>query len=227
MFELYIANKNYSSWSLRPWLLMRELGIPFSEHLIPFPDGSSKETFLKFAPNAKVPCLHDDAQVIWDSLGIIEHLAERHQGVWPAYAVARSWARCASAEMHSGFQALRQYCTMNCGIRVALHSKPQALQDDIKRIWTLWAEGLARFGGPYLAGDKFSAVDAMYAPVVFRMQSYGIAPDAAVAGYVERMLARPAMQDWYQSALRETWREPAHEEEARQAGTWLQDLREA
>lgn len=225
MYELYIANKNYSSWSLRPWLLMRELAIPFVEKLVPFAEGSNKESFIAFAPNRKVPCLHDSGQAIWDSLAIIEHLAERHAGVWPADAVARSWARCASAEMHSGFGTLREHCTMNCGIRVRLSSIGPALQDDIARIQEIWHEGLDKFGGPFLCGARFHAVDAMFAPVVLRFQTYGIELDPALADYCKLIRARPAMQAWYDAALKEVWREPGHEDEARRAGVWLEDLR--
>jgi glutathione S-transferase len=225
MQTLYIANKNYSSWSLRPWLLMRELGIAFEEILVPFAEGSNQDNFKSFAPHAKVPCLHDGQEVVWDSLAIVEYLAERHAGVWPADASARSWARCASAEMHSGFSALRGACSMNCGIRVKLHEQPAALLADIARINALWNEGLARFGGPFLAGAQFSAVDAMFAPIAIRAQSYGLVLDANAAAYAQRLLALPAMQQWVAAALQETWREPGHEAEARAAGVWLEDLR--
>lgn len=227
MYTLYIANKNYSSWSLRPWLLMHQAGIAFEERLVPFSEGSSRDSFLGFAPNAKVPCLHDGDNVVWDSLAIIEHLAERQPGVWPADAWARSWARCASAEMHSGFSALREYCTMNCGIRVRLTTMSAALQSDIARIDALWSEGLERFGGPYLGGREFSAVDAMFAPVTLRAQTYGLALSPQADAYAERIRSLPAMQQWYAAALEETWREPGHEAEARVAGTWLEDLRKA
>jgi len=223
---LYIANKNYSSWSLRPWLLMHELGIAFEEKLVPFSEGSSHENFLRFAPNGKVPCLHDGSEVVWDSLAIVEYLAERHAGVWPADASARTWARSASAEMHAGFSALRNCCTMNCGIRVRLDHMPQALQDDVARIDSLWNEGLARFGGPFLAGARFHAVDAMYAPVALRMQTYGLKLSDKAAAYAQRLRNLPAMQAWYAAALREVWREPGHEAEAKAAGAWLEDLRD-
>src|SRR5690349_9794152 len=116
MYTLYIANKNYSSWSLRPWLLMRQLGIPFEERLVPFGHGAGG--FRTFSPTGKVPCLVDGDTVVWDSLSIVEYLADRHPGVWPAEPKARAWARSAAAEMHSGFAALRERCTMNLGIRV-------------------------------------------------------------------------------------------------------------
>ncbi len=118
MYQLFIANKNYSSWSLRPWLLLTELGIPFAQNQYLFDGPDNAETFRRIAPNGKVPCLHDDGLVVWDSLAIVEYLAERHPGVWPADAKARAYARCAAAEMHSGFTALRGYCPMNVGIRV-------------------------------------------------------------------------------------------------------------
>ena len=221
MYRLYIGNKNYSSWSLRPWLLMQMLGIAFEEQLTPFGGGA----FEGFSPNGKVPCLDDDGAIIWDSLGITEYLAERHPGVWPSNLVARAWARCAAAEMHSGFGALREYCTMNCGIRVRLETPRPALDRDIARIESLWAEGLDRFDGPWLAGPEFSAVDAFFAPVAFRFQTYGVALGDRAADYAERLRALPAMQAWYAAALAEPWRDPAHEEEARAAGAWLADLR--
>ena len=121
MYTLHIANKNYSSWSLRPWLLMRMLAIPFEERLTPFPTGSSWSLFRPFSPNGRVPCLIDDGWAVWDSLAIAEYLAERHAGVWPSDARARAWARSAAAEMHSSFTALRNACPMSCGVRVQPH----------------------------------------------------------------------------------------------------------
>lgn len=227
MYELYIANKNYSSWSLRPWVLMRALGVPFDETLVPFASGtaSSWDAFRAFSPTGKVPCLRDGERVVWDSLAIAEYLAERHAGVWPADEAARAWARCAAAEMHAGFPALRSTCTMNCGIRVRVDPSDVALRRDIGRLDELWGEGLARFGGPFLAGPTFTAVDAFYTPVAFRIQSYGLVLDEASMAYAQRLLDLPAMREWYAAALAETWRDPEHEDEARRAGVWLQDLR--
>ncbi|MCP1327689.1 glutathione S-transferase, partial [Halomonas sp. 707D4] len=137
MFDLYIANKNYSSWSLRPWVLMTALEIPFNERLMPFEGGSgaSHDTFLRFSPSGLVPCLvevnGDVEEAVWDSLAIIEYLAESHAGVWPKARSTRAWARSACAEMHSGFTALRQACPMNCGVRVRLASLPEALKCDL------------------------------------------------------------------------------------------------
>ncbi|MFT3858410.1 MAG: glutathione S-transferase family protein [Aquabacterium sp.] len=225
MYELFIANKNYSSWSLRPWLLMTELGIAFAERLQPFERGSSWEAFRSFSPTGKVPCLHADGLRLWDSLAIVEFLAERHTGVWPADAQARAWARCAAAEMHAGFGVLREMCSMNCGVRIQPNGIPPDLQRELDRLAELWLEGLARFGGPFLAGERFTAVDAFYAPVAFRVQTYGLRlPDLAEA-YVARLLALPAMQAWYAAALAEPWREPAHEAAATQYGQVTSDLR--
>jgi glutathione S-transferase len=225
MYELFIANKNYSSWSLRPWVLMSQLGLAFRERLVPFPETGAWEAYRAFSPSGRAPCLHDGDTVVWDSLGIAEYLAERHDGVWPADPRARAWARCAAAEMHAGFGTLRERCTMNCGLRIRLRDIPPLLQREIGRIDELWAEGLARFGGPFLAGKDFSAVDAFYAPVAFRVQTYGLALDATSTAYSARLLALPAMRRWYTDALAETWREPGHEAEAEVAGTWLEDLR--
>jgi glutathione S-transferase len=226
MYQLFIANKNYSSWSLRPWVLMRELGIRFEEQFRPFVPGGSQAAFRAFSPTGKVPCLHDGATVVWDSLAIAEYLAERHAGVWPAGAEPRAWARSAAAEMHSGFGALRNHCSMCCGIRVRLNSPlPGALVADCERLDELWGAGLRQFGGPFLAGAAFSAVDACFAPVAFRVQTYGLELGAASAAYVQRLLALPAMRAWYQDALVETWREPGHEAGISQGGAIVADLR--
>jgi glutathione S-transferase len=227
MYTLYIANKNYSSWSLRPWILMRELQIPFEERIAVFEQGSNWDSFRKFSPAGRVPCLHDDATVVWDSLAITEYLAERHPAVWPAERSARTWARCAAAEMHSGFAVLRQTCPMNCGIRVRLNEIPAALETDLRRIGELWAEGLRRFGGPFLAASAPTAVDAFFAPVAFRIQTYGLPMPEAAAAWAGRMLERPSMREWYEAALKEPWREEAHELEARTFGAVIADLRTA
>ncbi len=226
-YTLYIGNKNYSSWSLRPWVLMREQGIPFQEMLMRFTPGSSWDAFRAFSPTGRVPCLRDGNTAIWDSLAIIEYLAERHPGVWPANAQARAWARCAAAEMHSGFSALRNRCSMSCGVRIQLNEITPDLTKDIARLDELWAEGLSRFGGPFLAGDHFTAVDAFFAPVAFRAQTYYLDFAGPSAEYLARLLALPSMQSWYQDALAETFREPEHENESLRAGVVLQDFRAA
>lgn len=223
MYELFLTNKNYSSWSLRPWVLMRQLELAFRERLVPLTDGP--DAFRAFSPSGRVPCLHDSDTVVWDSIGIVEYLAERHPGVWPSDARARAWARCAAAEMHAGFAALRERCSMSCGVRVRLHDMPPSLARDVARIGELWSDGLARFGGPFLAGPAFTAVDAFFAPVAFRVQTYALSLDEPGAAYVARMLALPAMRSWYSDAIAETWREPGHEAEIAATGTCFEDVR--
>ncbi len=223
MYTLYIANRNYSSWSLRPWLLMRMLRIPFTEALRPF--GSAR--FDEFSPSGKVPCLVDGELAVWDSLAITEYLAERHPGVWPVDPVARAYARSAAAEMHSGFMALRSECSMSCGHRVRLHAPSAALRNDLDRLDALWGTGLTRFGGSFLAGSAFGAVDAFFGPVAFRIQSYGLELAAPAAIYAERLLALEPMRDWYEAALAEPWREGGHEQEIAAAGVVTADLRTA
>ncbi|QSX29342.1 glutathione S-transferase family protein [Shewanella cyperi] len=221
---LYIANKNYSSWSLRPWLLLTELGIPFEERLVPFGDDNSA-SFGQFSPTAKVPCLDDEGLLVWDSLAIVEYLNEQYAGVWPENPKARAWARCASAEMHSGFGQIRNLCSMNCGLRVKLHHWSPELSAEWQRIDALWRQGLHDFGGPFLAGEHFSAVDAFFAPLAFRAQSYQPSLSMEANAWVQRMLALPGMQAWYKAALAEPWRDAGHEAEAAAAGVLLQDMR--
>jgi glutathione S-transferase len=224
MYTLYIANKNYSSWSLRPWVLMRECRITFTEQIVPLSEGSSWESYRNFAPNGRVPCLHDDGSVIWDSLAIVEYLAERHEGIWPIDPSARAWARSAAAEMHSGFSAIRSQCSMSCGVRIELSQIDTALQRDLDRLNELWTQGLDRFGGAFLAGDRFTAVDAFFAPIAFRAQTYDLPLHSA---YIQRLLALNSMQEWYTAALLEPWRETEHEQEILASGKLTADLRTA
>jgi glutathione S-transferase len=224
MYKLYIANKNYSSWSLRPWVLMREAGIEFEEHLRPFGGPAWKE-FLEISPSGKIPCLVDGSILVWDSLAIAEYLAERHPGVWPRQAEARAWARSAAAEMHSGFTELRNRCSMSCGVRLRLKETPAVLKRDIARLESLWSEGLTRFGGPFLAADSFTAVDAFFAPVAYRVQTYGLQLSPASAAYVRRLLEVPAMRDWYSAALAENFRDAPHEAEMLEMAVVIEDLR--
>jgi glutathione S-transferase len=225
MYQLYIANKNYSSWSLRTWLLMRELRISFQESPILFGDSAAWEAYRKVSPTGKVPCLVDGAVVVWESLAIMEYLAERHAGVWSSDLVTRAWARSAAAEMHAGFPELRRRCPMSCGVRVNLDQMTPELERDLGRIEQLWSDGLARFGGPYLAGAAFSAVDASFAPVVFRIQTYGLNLDHTAASYVSRMLGLPGMKEWYTDSLYAMQRDEAHDAAVMQAGKLTQDLR--
>lgn len=225
MYELYIANKNYSSWSLRPWVLMREREIPFAERLLRFGDTPDWDDFREISPSGKVPCLLDGSIAVWDSLAIAEYLAERHPGIWPADAAARAFARCAAAEMHSGFFALRSRCSMSCGQRVRLHAIAPDLGNDITRLETLWTDGLTRFGGPFLAGATFTAVDAFFAPVAFRIQSYGIVLGPAATAYALGLLELRSMREWYAAGLAERFRDVPHEQEILRAGTVIEDLR--
>lgn len=225
MRKLFIGNKNYSSWSLRPWVLLKELGLPFEEVLVPFGGDARYGTYRAFSPSGRVPCLVDGAQVVWDSLAITEYLAEGEPRVWPREPDARAWARCAAAEMHSGFPALRGGCSMSCGVRIRLHAVSPALQADLARVDDLWRQGLSRSGGPFLCGAAFTAADAFFAPVAFRVQTYGLALSPEAAAYAQRLLALPSMQAWYAAALAEPWRDAAHEEEIAQAGALLQDHR--
>jgi len=225
MYRLYIANKNYSSWSLRPWLLMTELGLSFEERLIPFGDEAAWAAYRKTSAAGKVPCLIDGERTVWESLAIVEYLAERHAGVWPQDATARAWSRSAASEMHAGFPHLRTYCSMNCGLRVRLKDTPPALMQDIARISDLWCEGIERFGGPWLGGSAFTAVDAFFAPVTFRIQTYGLTLDPIAQAYAARVLDMGGMRDWYTAALRETMRDEPHDEELARFGTVVEDLR--
>lgn len=223
--KLYIANKNYSSWSLRPWVLLKALEIAFEEELVPFQGSATYELFRRFSPSGKVPCLVDGETVVWDSLAIAEYLAESHPGVWPEDGTARAWARSAAAEMHSGFTLVRDLCGMSCGVRVRLNDFTTALMAEWLRIDELWNTGLTKFGGPFLAGAAFTAVDAFYAPVAFRIQTYRPQLSVAAIDYAERLLFLPSMREWYIAALRETWRDEVHDTEVSQLGQVLEDLR--
>ncbi|MBX2847735.1 MAG: glutathione S-transferase family protein [Acidiferrobacterales bacterium] len=225
MLNLYIANKNYSSWSLRPWVLMKELAIPFEEHLLFFGDEAAWADYRNISPSGLVPCLVDGDLIVWDSLAISEYLAEQYPAVWPSQKLARAWARCAAAEMHSGFPNIRTQCGMNCGLRVKLKSIDAALEKEIKRLDLLWSQGLDSFGGPFLAGQEFSAVDAFYAPVIFRIQTYDLSLSSTSTSYVQRILELKSMREWYQAGIQETWRDESHEQEIKLYGEIVSDIR--
>lgn len=225
MLILYIGNKNYSSWSLRPWVLMHALDIPFEERVEPFLPGSNWEAFRRFSPSGKVPALVTPLGTVWDSLAITEFLAEQYKSVWPVDPAARLWARCACAEMHSSFFTLREMCSMSCGVRIRLREMSPALHKDIARVDELWCEGLEKFGGPFLAGDRFTAVDAFYAPVVFRVQTYDLPLSERAQQYLQHMLAHPSMQQWYKEALAETWRDVPHDDDCSRYGDVVEDSR--
>lgn len=224
MYELITANRNYSSWSLRPWVLMTALGIAFEDRIEPFTKPANYDDFRSFSPTGQVPALLHEGRTIYDSLGITLYLADRHEGVWPTDPDARAWAQCATAEMHSGFAALRNDCTMNVGVRVTPKPMSDALKANVARIRELFEEGLVKFGGPWLAGPDFTAVDAFFAPVAFRIRTYGLDVGAGQP-WVDHILAHPAMLDWEQQALAESWREVGHEEELRACGATTADYR--
>ena len=223
-YTLITANRNYSSWSLRPWVLMKALGIGFEDRLEPFTKPDNYDDFRAFSPTGQVPVLIDGDRVIADSLGITLYLAERHQGVWPAAEAARIFAQGAVAEMHGGFGALRNDCTMNVGVRVSPKPMSEGLRRNVARLRELFEAGLGQFGGPWLAGAEFCAADAFYAPVAFRIRTYGLDVGQGQA-WVDHVLAHPAMQQWEAEALAETWREASHEEELEAAGVVTADNR--
>lgn len=208
--RLIIGNKNYSSWSLRPWIVMKAKDIAFEETLVPLRAADTPDRIKKFSPSAKVPCLVDGDVTVWESLSIMEYLAEKFpgKGIWPADSKARAHARSIASEMHAGFQALRMACPMSITQRFA----PKPLSDDVKanvgRIAEIWREARDRFAdkaaGPFLYGE-FTAADGMYAPVVSRFHSYGIATDAASTAYMDAVRAHPAYRAWLAAAAEEPW----------------------
>lgn len=213
--KLIIANKLYSSWSLRPWILMQALGIPFEERVIPmyFPD--SKARMLDVSPTGKMPCLVDGDVTIWESLAILEYLHERfpEKGVWPSDVKARAHARAAANEMHAGFQALRNACPMNLGKRFAPRELGSDVADNVRRLEGLWSQARVRFGagGPFLYG-RFGAADAMFAPVVTRLDTYQLPVTSETRRYMDAVLVHPAFVTWRDAALVEPWTIDHYEE---------------
>lgn len=224
VYTLITANRNYSSWSLRPWVLMKALGIDFTDRIEPFTSSANYDSFRSFSPTGLVPALIDGERTVWDSLGITLYLADRHPGVWPTDEAARAFAQCAVAEMHGGFSALRNDCTMNVGVRVRPKAMRSALVRDVARLREIFSEGLSRFGGPWLAGDSFTALDAFFAPVAFRIRTYGLDVGTCQA-WVDSVLDHPAMKQWEAEALAETWREQGHEAELAECGDIIADYR--
>ena len=215
MLQLVIANKNYSSWSMRPWVLMRQSGIPFEEVMLPFDDFEPASAFKQgvraLSPAGKVPILVDGSLAVWDSLAIAETLAERFpdKHLWPADPAARARARSICAEMHAGFTGLRTHCPMN--IEASLpeigalvwRDKP-AVRTDLARIQAMWEQLLAQHGGPMLFGD-FSIADAYYAPVCMRLRTYALPVSPTVQAYIDRVTALPSVAEWIAGALAEQW----------------------
>ncbi len=211
---LVIGNKAYSSWSLRPWLLMRQAGIPFDEMRVSLYAEGAKQSILQHSPAGKVPVLKDGGLTIWDSLAICEYLAERHpeKQLWPAGVAARAHARAISAEMHSGFTNLRTLMPMNVRREIPGRTGTLEVAAEIARIETIWNDCRGRYGahGPFLFG-AFCIADAMYAPVVSRLRTYGVALGGAAAQYAGVIHTLPAMQEWIAGARAETEVNPQYE----------------
>ncbi len=213
MLQLYIGNKNYSSWSMRPWVLLRQAGIPFEEVLARFdsfdPDSKFKATIAGISPTGKVPVLVDGDLTIWDTLAIAEYLAETYpeKHLWPQDKAARARARSVCAEMHSGFTALRGACPMNIEAHLPdtgalLWRDKPAVRADVQRLVEMWTGLLEQHGGPMLFGD-FSIADAFYAPVCMRLHSYGLPVPEHIQAYVQRVRALPGVKAWIDGALAE------------------------
>ncbi len=204
---LVIGDKNLSSWSLRPWLLLRHFGVPFEELRLPLDTPEFEARIGQYSPSRRVPVLHHGDLVVWDSLAICEYANETFLGGrgWPAEARARATARSVSAEMHSGFAQLRAQLPMNCRKRVTGFVPGPEAQRDLDRVTAIWRDCRARHAaaGPYLFG-AFSIADAMYAPVVLRLQSYGVPVGEVEQNYAQGLLALPALGEWLAAAERET-----------------------
>ncbi len=216
MYTLYLGNKNYSSWSLRGYFAAKLSGAPYSEVMValqgeaqPNPENRS------FSPSARLPCLHDNGTVVWDSMAIAEDLAERHSGMWPADSSARAWARCVACEMHSGFSALRNEMTMCVRERVDVRPWSAELVADIARVTEIWNEvALQRFVRRRAVSSvrgTVSLADVFYAPVAYRFRTYAVAPEGPAADYLRDLLAHPFMREWENGALKETAIIPADE----------------
>jgi glutathione S-transferase len=210
---LYIGNKNYSSWSMRPWVLMRQVGIVFEEVMVRFdgfgPESQFKQTMRALHPSAKVPVLLDGDLVIWDSLAIAEYLADRfpQHGLWPQSPRARARARSVCAEMHSGFADLRRACPMNIEAKLPevgerVWREDPRVREDLQRLVKMWTALLNESGGPMLFGT-FGIADAFYAPVVMRLRTYALPVPEVIADYAQRVAALAAVQDWVRQALAE------------------------
>ena len=208
MLQLIIGNKNYSSWSFRPWFAMKVAGIAFSETLISLEAADFKSRLLALSGAGKVPVLVDGDVRVWESLAILEYLAEKFPaaGLWPAEPAARAHARAVAAEMHAGFLPLRRLLPMNIWRPVLPRALDAGTSADVERIEAIWSECRSRFGagGPFLYGP-FGAADAMYAPVVWRFHTYAVEVSAASRNYMHALMALPAWREWREAALRETW----------------------
>ena len=203
---LIIGNKNYSSWSFRPWIAMKVAGISFEERVISLNDPDFKRAIASVSKNGRVPAIDDDGVHVWESLAVLEYLAEKfpHAKLWPADVQARAHARAIAAEMHAGFSALRSECPMNFWRPVKRRELSAEAVADAARIDAMWSECLIRYGGPFLFGS-FGAADAMYAPVVSRFHTYAVEVGERSRAYMDAMMALPAWGEWKGAALKEPW----------------------
>jgi glutathione S-transferase len=206
---LIIANRNYSSWSLRPWLALTAAGVEFDEVLVQLGTPETEAAIRRWSPSGRVPAFRDGDIVVWDSLAICEHVAETHPeaALWPADPVARAIARSVTAEMHSGFASLRSHMTMNIRASYPDAGRGEGVEEDIARVAAIWTDCRTRFGaGGDLLFGHFTIADAFYAPVVSRFRTYGVALSGAAGDYMDAVWALPAMQDWVEKALAEPWK---------------------
>jgi glutathione S-transferase len=203
---IYLGNKNYSSWSLRPWLALKQTGAPFDEEVIPLSEPTTRSTVLRFSPSGRVPALKHNELTVWDSLAMCEYLAETfpQAKLWPEDKAARAVARAISAEMHSGFAALRDHLPMNMRSSFPNRGVTPEVQSDINRITAIWRDCRKRFGadGPFLFGG-FTIADAMYAPVVSRFRTYKVELEEEAQAYTDAVWALPALQEWLTAAKNE------------------------
>jgi len=206
MLKLVIANRNYSSWSLRPWLVMTHFGLPFEEQQVLLSGEGWQQKFRAVSPTGRVPLLRDGDLAIPESIAIIEYLAERFpdKPIWPTASASRALARSAAAEMHAGFPGLRGHAPMNLRASLPGRVPLEAVADDLQRVETLWGGLLAQSGGPYLFG-AFTAADAMFAPLATRLRTYELPISDTVGAYVEAIYALPAFQAWFAAAVIEPW----------------------
>jgi glutathione S-transferase len=211
-FQLILGNKNYSSWSFRPWLAMKVAGISFEETVLPIYLPGAREKILEFSPSGKVPILIDGAVRVWESLAIIEYAAEKFPatGLWPKTSEVRAHARAVANEMHGGFLPLRRACPMNMRRAPGAIGPASDVLANVARMDEIWTDCRARYGGPFLFG-AFGAADAMFAPVVSRFHTYAVAVGPIARAYMDAVMALPAWSEWQAAAIEERWVLPEYE----------------
>jgi glutathione S-transferase len=214
MLKIVVGNKKYSSWSLRPWLVLKHAGVPFEEQVVALDMPDTAQNIRKFSPSGRVPALIDGDVTVWDSLAIAEYLNEKfpEKRLWPKDPAQRARARSVSAEMHSGFANLRNDCSMKIVQQYPAKPLRPETQADVNRIVEIWEDCLKRSGGPFLFGKEPCIADAFYAPVVSRFRTYSIAVSGAAKAYCDTIWAWPALQSWVADAQKETLRAKLHED---------------